>query len=318
MNWTSLSNCQHRLPFSSSFSKPIRVLLSLLLMTLKLMRRIYQEKLWTHSFQDVPSKLCEANNEGGSHQGRFHSKAIRQSCWCLQRTQQSLWRLVETVWWLHRGRCGSHCHACLWLLCQASLKRIHTEPSTQALWAETMLGCRGPVASCTLWWQHWGKLPMVTRMPLYRGMRSKVKMGKDHYHEGNTIAWPALSSTSQDTKATKAFLAKGSNSGKGNRGTAHHWGWLGAMTFGPTCCSRESTNRMNRDVLRRNERRGRKEEDEKRVLWKNLIDNEFHWKKADNSSWSSKANKKERTWSSAYRSSGKWMWTGWQQHQQMN
>ena len=39
-------------------------------------------------------------------------------------------------------------------------------------------------------------------------------MDEDHYHEGNTITWPALSSTSPDMKATKSFLAKGSKTGK--------------------------------------------------------------------------------------------------------
>ena len=52
------------------------------------------------------------------------------------------------------------------------------------------------------------KLPRVTGMTLYRGVRSEVNMDKDHYYEGNTITWPALSSTSPDMKATKTFLAK--------------------------------------------------------------------------------------------------------------
>ena len=39
------------------------------------------------------------------------------------------------------------------------------------------------------------KLPRVTGKSLYRGVRSEVKMDEDHYHEGNTITWPALSST---------------------------------------------------------------------------------------------------------------------------
>ena len=66
------------------------------------------------------------------------------------------------------------------------------------------------------------KLPRVTGMTLYRGVRSEVKMGVDHYHEGNTIIWPALSSTSPDIKATKAFLAKGFKDREGNRDTVYH------------------------------------------------------------------------------------------------
>ena len=66
------------------------------------------------------------------------------------------------------------------------------------------------------------KLPRVTGMTLYRGVRSEVKMDVDHYHEGNTITWPALSSTSPDMKATKAFLAKGFKDREGNRDTVYH------------------------------------------------------------------------------------------------
>ena len=58
------------------------------------------------------------------------------------------------------------------------------------------------------------KLPRVTGITLYRGVRSGMKMSISHYHEGNTITWPALSSTSPDMKATKAFLAEGSKTGK--------------------------------------------------------------------------------------------------------
>ena len=61
------------------------------------------------------------------------------------------------------------------------------------------------------------KLPRVTGMTLYRGVRSEVKMDEDHYHEGNTITWPVLSSTSPDMKAIKAFLAKGSKKGKATK-----------------------------------------------------------------------------------------------------
>ena len=39
-------------------------------------------------------------------------------------------------------------------------------------------------------------------------------MDEDHYHEGNVITWPALSSTSPDMNTTKKFLAKGSRTGK--------------------------------------------------------------------------------------------------------
>ena len=58
------------------------------------------------------------------------------------------------------------------------------------------------------------KLPRVTGMTLYRGVRNEVKMDGDHYHEGNTITWPALSSTSPHMKTVKTFTAKGSKTGK--------------------------------------------------------------------------------------------------------
>ena len=58
------------------------------------------------------------------------------------------------------------------------------------------------------------KLSRVTGMYLYRGVRSDMKMDEGHYSEGNTITWPALSSTSPDMKATKTFLVKGSKTGK--------------------------------------------------------------------------------------------------------
>ena len=40
-----------------------------------------------------------------------------------------------------------------------------------------------------------------------------MSLDRDHYHKGNVVTWPALSSTSPDMEATKAFLAKGSKSG---------------------------------------------------------------------------------------------------------
>ena len=58
------------------------------------------------------------------------------------------------------------------------------------------------------------KLPRVTGRMLYRGVRGEVNLDKDHYQKGNVVTWPALSSTSPDMEATKAFLAKGSESGK--------------------------------------------------------------------------------------------------------
>lgn len=54
------------------------------------------------------------------------------------------------------------------------------------------------------------KLPRVTGRTLYRGVKSGVNLDEDYYREGNIITWPALSSTSPNMKATKAFLAKGS------------------------------------------------------------------------------------------------------------
>ena len=58
------------------------------------------------------------------------------------------------------------------------------------------------------------KLPRVTGRTLYRGVRGGVSLDKDHYHKGNVVTWSALSSTSPDLNTTKAFLAKGSKSGK--------------------------------------------------------------------------------------------------------
>ena len=58
------------------------------------------------------------------------------------------------------------------------------------------------------------KLPRVTGRTLYRGVRGEVSLDKDHYHKGNVVTWPALSSISPDMEATKAFLAKGSNGGE--------------------------------------------------------------------------------------------------------
>ena len=72
------------------------------------------------------------------------------------------------------------------------------------------------------------KLPRVTGMTLYRGIQSKIKIDMSHYHEGNTVTWSALSSTSPDMKATKAFLAKGSKTGEA-KGTLfiieNSWGY---------------------------------------------------------------------------------------------
>ena len=56
------------------------------------------------------------------------------------------------------------------------------------------------------------KLPRYTGCTLYRGVRGEVSLDEEHYHEGNVITWTALSSTSPDMGATKAFLARGSKS----------------------------------------------------------------------------------------------------------
>ena len=58
------------------------------------------------------------------------------------------------------------------------------------------------------------KLPRVTGWTLYRGVRGEVNFDKDHYYKGNTVFWPALSFTSPNMNATKAFLAKGLKGGK--------------------------------------------------------------------------------------------------------
>ena len=58
------------------------------------------------------------------------------------------------------------------------------------------------------------KLPRTSGRVLYRGVRGEVNLDEDHYTKGNVVTWTALSSTSPDVDATKAFLAKGSKSGK--------------------------------------------------------------------------------------------------------
>lgn len=58
------------------------------------------------------------------------------------------------------------------------------------------------------------KLPRYWSGTLYRGVRGEVNLDEEHYHEGNVVKWTALSSTSPDMGATKAFLAKGSKSGR--------------------------------------------------------------------------------------------------------
>ena len=58
------------------------------------------------------------------------------------------------------------------------------------------------------------KLSRVEGKTLYRGVRADVNTDEDYYHEGNTVTWPAFSSTSPSMKSTKAFLSSGSRSGK--------------------------------------------------------------------------------------------------------
>lgn len=62
------------------------------------------------------------------------------------------------------------------------------------------------------------KLPRYKGVTLYRGVRSDVKLNESRYRRGNTVVWMALSSTSPDLEATKAFLSRGSKS-KEARGT---------------------------------------------------------------------------------------------------
>ena len=71
------------------------------------------------------------------------------------------------------------------------------------------------------------KLPKVTGKVLYRGVRGKMNLDKDHYSKGNVVVWPALSSTSPDMEATKAFLAKGVNEQRGKRNSVRHWQSMG-------------------------------------------------------------------------------------------
>lgn len=58
------------------------------------------------------------------------------------------------------------------------------------------------------------KLPRVTGITLYRGVRGVVKLDEDHYHEGNVITWPVISSTSPVIDEVKESLAAGSESGE--------------------------------------------------------------------------------------------------------
>ena len=59
------------------------------------------------------------------------------------------------------------------------------------------------------------KLPRVTGQTLYRGVRVAMNLDTDHYSEGNVVTWPALSSTSPDSRNIKTFLSKGGGKVKG-------------------------------------------------------------------------------------------------------
>ena len=58
------------------------------------------------------------------------------------------------------------------------------------------------------------RLPRVSGMTLYRGVRGDFSLDGERYVEGNIITWPALTSASPDVNATKASLARGSAKGK--------------------------------------------------------------------------------------------------------
>lgn len=58
------------------------------------------------------------------------------------------------------------------------------------------------------------KLPRVTGITLYRGVKGDVNLDEDHYHEGNVITWPAISSTSPVADEVKEALTVGSESGE--------------------------------------------------------------------------------------------------------
>lgn len=64
------------------------------------------------------------------------------------------------------------------------------------------------------------KLPRVTGITLYRGVRGEVNMDENHYCKGNVVTWPALSSTSPNMEETKKFLAKGTKKKKKNNNKA--------------------------------------------------------------------------------------------------
>ena len=58
------------------------------------------------------------------------------------------------------------------------------------------------------------KLPRVTGVTLYRGVRGGVDIDAGHFERGNVVVWPTLSTVSVDMEATRELLAKGSRNGK--------------------------------------------------------------------------------------------------------
>lgn len=58
------------------------------------------------------------------------------------------------------------------------------------------------------------KLPRITGLTLYKGVKGKINFDESNYRMGNVITWPTLSSTSPDMNETKKMLAKGSSTGK--------------------------------------------------------------------------------------------------------
>lgn len=57
------------------------------------------------------------------------------------------------------------------------------------------------------------RLPRVSNVTLYRGIRGNAESSKGQYSEGSVVVWPALTSASPDVKATKSSLMSGTGEG---------------------------------------------------------------------------------------------------------
>ena len=97
-------------------------------------------------------------------------------------------------------------------LINRALIRTTEELKTKGINAEEAMKTTGVGRLALTVMQALRKLPRTTGRTLYRGLREAVDTST--YMEDEVVVWHGLSSTSPDIKAVKAFLAKGSKSGK--------------------------------------------------------------------------------------------------------